>query len=656
MAALDGHAVLIVNDKINKKLLLVDPWRPPTYYKNSEYYIKVKKDIKLKYNYDLKYVDKKSDQGSEGSCVIVSFAKALWIAREGIENVNKHPIPYDYAVLALRLLRPRHRVKPIDIEDQESEKIIKEKKKNKGEFKIIQQDSQANSIDKSIDKGDKTHSSIIKRGNERRGYNPIEYPSGEHDFIKKRILKARSEEGRFNPYEYIHKCMEYPNAKNNFELQLHQKKVIHFMMDTEQRGIILFHSLGSGKTITSIATARCLMYKNKDLNLIVATPPSVIKQFEKELLSMGANDLNSRFKVVSQPYLALHYKELVDRNTVLIIDEAHNLKNPTSKRAMAIMQAAKEAYKVILLSATPAVNDPSEIATLLSMINGTMTNIKRLEKKLLAKDINVNLLRCKFSYFKVPMDIKKYPIVSEKYKTFRMSDEYYKVYLKYQNWEDKQLNEKGKLKNPTLFYNGIRRSLKEVDEKLGLTGFDEKQKWAIEKVQQDVKDGKKLVLYSGYRETGVDKIERELKKLNIPVETINGSIPPKKRQAIKDRYNSGEIRVLIITIAGAEGLDLKNTSSLIILDPVWNNTKLDQIVGRVARYESHIALPKEDRHVDIYYLILKKPKKLAENDNVWMSGDEIIYRMSQEKNENIIHLYDLIRDNSSEKCQYINEN
>ena len=35
-------------------------------------------------------------------------------------------------------------------------------------------------------------------------------------------------------------------------LKPHQSKVVKYMKDSEARGIILFHGLGSGKTITSL--------------------------------------------------------------------------------------------------------------------------------------------------------------------------------------------------------------------------------------------------------------------------------------------------------------------------------------------------------------------------------------------------------------------
>ena len=37
------------------------------------------------------------------------------------------------------------------------------------------------------------------------------------------------------------------------KLKDHQKKVVQYMKKTNTRGIVLFHGLGSGKTISSIA-------------------------------------------------------------------------------------------------------------------------------------------------------------------------------------------------------------------------------------------------------------------------------------------------------------------------------------------------------------------------------------------------------------------
>ena len=57
----------------------------------------------------------------------------------------------------------------------------------------------------------------------------------------------------------------------------HQKKVIEYMKKTGQRGIILYHGLGSGKTITSIGIAETM-----DNKVIVIVPASMRTQWDEE--------------------------------------------------------------------------------------------------------------------------------------------------------------------------------------------------------------------------------------------------------------------------------------------------------------------------------------------------------------------------------------
>ena len=58
---------------------------------------------------------------------------------------------------------------------------------------------------------------------------------------------------------------------------------------------------------------------------------------------------------------------------------------------------------------------------------------------------------------------------------------------------------------------------------------------------------------------------------------------------------------IIISKAGGEGIDLKNTRNVIILDPSWNNSVDSQVIGRAIRFMSHSDLPPEERYVNIYF-------------------------------------------------------
>ena len=64
--------------------------------------------------------------------------------------------------------------------------------------------------------------------------------------------------------------------------------------------------------------------------------------------------------------------------------------------------------------------------------------------------------------------------------------------------------------------------------------------------------------------------------------------------------NGGDIKVIIITKAGSEGIDFKNIRQAHILEPWYNNNRNEQIIGRAVRYCSHSLLPFNKRNVEIY--------------------------------------------------------
>ena len=85
----------------------------------------------------------------------------------------------------------------------------------------------------------------------------------------------------------------------------------------------------------------------------------------------------------------------------------------------------------------------------------------------------------------------------------------------------------------------------------------------------------------------------------------------KKKKVVTD-YNQGKIDVLLLSSSGGEGLDLKNTRQIHIMEPHWNIAKINQVIGRGIRYKSHESLPKSQRLVNVYYWISEPelPKKI----------------------------------------------
>jgi len=67
-----------------------------------------------------------------------------------------------------------------------------------------------------------------------------------------------------------------------------------------------------------------------------------------------------------------------------------------------------------------------------------------------------------------------------------------------------------------------------------------------------------------------------------------------------DNKNGEQIKIVLISRAGSEGLDFKNIRQLHILEPWYNTKRIEQIIGRGVRNCSHKSLPFEKRNVSIF--------------------------------------------------------
>eukprot|EP00666_Eupelagonemidae_sp_cell4sb_P002450 gene2450-7379_t len=74
------------------------------------------------------------------------------------------------------------------------------------------------------------------------------------------------------------------------------------------------------------------------------------------------------------------------------------------------------------------------------------------------------------------------------------------------------------------------------------------------------------------------------------------------------QYSASKDGVMIITKAASEGISFKGVRNMIVYDPTFTDSQMKQIVGRAIRTHSHTHLPKDEQHVDVYYLVLIEEK------------------------------------------------
>ena len=121
------------------------------------------------------------------------------------------------------------------------------------------------------------------------------------------------------------------------------------------------------------------------------------------------------------------------------------------------------------------------------------------------------------------------------------------------------------------------------------------------------------------------------KKTKVVYSMITGSedLSPNNALAVKtassDANKDGsEIKIILISRAGSEGLDFANIRQVHILDPWYNTNRIEQTIGRAVRNCSHKNLPFNERNVMIFlYTTLLENKHEA--------ADMYVYRVAELK-------------------------
>lgn len=197
----------------------------------------------------------------------------------------------------------------------------------------------------------------------------------------------------------------------------YQRYIFNYLVFTDARGILLYHAVGSGKTLTSISIAE--EFRKLGQDIIILSSKSLQNNYKKEIKTYldlsnddkkinddDADKIINQYKFVTSnaknmiqslddklTSFMTKYKSKEDdstinlENKVIIIDEAHNLFNSIvngSKIANEfydiIMNTKK--IKLIFLTGTPIINNPFEIAVAFNMLYGKIiSNDKSLNNK-----------------------------------------------------------------------------------------------------------------------------------------------------------------------------------------------------------------------------------------------------------------------------------
>jgi len=91
-----------------------------------------------------------------------------------------------------------------------------------------------------------------------------------------------------------------------------------------------------------------------------------------------------------------------------------------------------------------------------------------------------------------------------------------------------------------------------------------------------------------------------------------------------ENRNGEKVKVVLISKAAGEGVDLKNIRQIHVLEPWYNMNRIEQIIGRGVRNLSHCGLPFEKRNVEIFL----HATRLDTNEE---AADLYVYRLAEQK-------------------------
>ena len=124
--------------------------------------------------------------------------------------------------------------------------------------------------------------------------------------------------------------------------------------------------------------------------------------------------------------------------------------------------------------------------------------------------------------------------------------------------------------------------------------------WDLVEDEQD-KGKPTFVLYTGTETAEEKEIIRNVYNGDWGIVPI--TITNKLKERAENNVYGEIIKVFMITSSGAEGINLKNTRFVHVVEPYWHMVRVEQVVGRARRICSHQDLPEELRTVQVYLYI-----------------------------------------------------
>lgn len=466
-------------------------------------------------------------------------------------------------------------------------------------------------------------------------------------------------------------------AKKREAMQEHQDRSVEKLL--KNKGLILAHGTGSGKTRTINEAIQQIQRGSKEGKQLIITPASLTSNISSDAKKHGIKYDDSKVEVISYEKAVNDLPRLLkEKYSLVAMDEGHKLRNTDTKRFKGLEQLISGAEHRLVATATPFYNSPEDVSPLINLVSGDKllpVGKKEFEAKYIGREINNPGLVDQFIFGKKPTETT---VVKGKKELSGMLNRYIDKYdvkedpesAKYFPKKTEEIHEVPMSKDQERMYkylegnmpflirmkirhnmplskkesaqlNAFSTGVRQVSNSTrpyvtgGGTDISPKILKAVEELEGHMKKDKNFrgVVYSNYLGAGLNDYSEHLHNKKIAHSVYHGGLSKKeKEQAVLD-YNSGKVPNLLISSSGAEGLDLKGTKLIQIMEPHFNKSKIDQVIGRGARYKSHEHLPEEERVVKTQHFHSTFGNTLMGGKNKSKTIDQYLHANSDGKDQ-----------------------
>ena len=403
------------------------------------------------------------------------------------------------------------------------------------------------------------------------------------------------------PKAIVEQVLNYPLVTKNLLVKMRKYQDFGTKYILSYRNVLLGDEMGLGKTIQAIAVANHL-YQIGQRHAIVVCPLSILENWKSEIHkwsklnaytyrgAKAKRDKEYDTWLYNGGILLTNYEQcfhLVKKKDkpaidLLVVDEAHYIKNPQTNRAKHVKELANIAEYKLFMSGTPLENNLVEMMQLIDILNPTLSKqIRKDQNRLTIEQFKERLatvyLRRKRK--EVLQELPKMSII-ERWSSF--TDEEQKFY-------DKCVDEAS--------LSGLGALVK-----MRRAAFidDESEKIAqIKEIAQEAKDmNRKVIVFSFFKNSVLKRLAMLLPTSMEDV--LSGDLSPGNRQKLIDKFNqSTTSNVLLAQIeAGGVGLNIQTANIVILCEPQWKPSTEQQAISRVYRMG-------QTRDVIVYRLLTK---------------------------------------------------